>query len=348
MLERKLPDPATTERAFDLRGALGLRTPSGWHRSGEDNLAWYENLPPRPQLHPILCLHNLASGSREFTPLLRHRIPGTRLILLDWPAHGRSESTKPAPSASQFSFDRAAEILDSFLAGHNLVRPTIVASGYGAAVALHYASTRSQRLRGVALINPTSLNPTGLLSKSASNLSEPAARRSLFHNCRQPMPHSRRQALRLAAIRPAFRESLAEAQRVAGLQSQRLRTLLARLETPALLALSPMSRSHQRSWLRLIDEVLAAAPQHRIAIFKGGFHPAWDEPARFAQTLAAFVQAQLPLSRHYHAWQLTAADYPARSLNLWRCAHPECRAEQILKEGEDPNQSLVHQLKTQN
>lgn len=332
MSVRKLRNPATTERALVRRAALALHSPAGRLNVGDTTVAWYETAPASSLLHPILCLHDLASGSREFAPLLRQPMPGARLVLLDWPSHGRSPLA-PNAAPQSLSLDSAADLLDGFLTASSLVQPTLVASGFAAAVALQYAAAHSQRLRGVVLIHPPLLDS----SRPVSEL-EPVPARSLFRKDPKALTPPRRQALRLAAVRPAFLEMLSEISHSPGLEAERLRRLLTHLETPALLTIAPQSRSRMRAWLRLIDQTLTDAPQHRIAVFSGGFHPLWDEPERFAQTVLAFVQAQLPLRSHRHAWQLTAVDYPSRSMNLWRCVHAECDEEQILREGENPNQ----------
>jgi hypothetical protein len=116
------------------------------------------------------------------------------------------------------------------------------------------------------------------------------------------------------------------------------RTALESLPVPILFALSRESKAYPlRKYLALLDPLLAKAPQYRFTVFAGDFHPIWDEPARFAQALTGFIQAQLPLEKHRHAWLLTAVDWPTQNTNLWKCVHPECPEELILTTGQNPN-----------
>jgi hypothetical protein len=117
-----------------------------------------------------------------------------------------------------------------------------------------------------------------------------------------------------------------------------LRVALKSLSCPVLFALCDRSDGYPlRSHLDLLDPLLKSAPQHRLTVFSGDFNPIWDEPERFAQALSAFVQSQLPFSRHHHAWLLAAVDWPTRGMNHWKCVHPECTAEQVLPEGRNAN-----------
>jgi pimeloyl-ACP methyl ester carboxylesterase len=89
---------------------------------------------------PVLCLHAAGTGSREFRPLL-HRCPaGFRLILVDWPGHGRSGDlpSENGDSASPLTVESCATILDSFLHQLGIQRPILLGSGFGAAVAVRY------------------------------------------------------------------------------------------------------------------------------------------------------------------------------------------------------------------
>jgi hypothetical protein len=110
---------------------------------------------------------------------------------------------------------------------------------------------------------------------------------------------------------------------------------------PVLFAFSQHDRTLPfKNYLALLDPLLKTSPQHRFTVFSGNFNPVWDEPARFSQALNGFVQSQLPLEQHRHAWLLAVVDWPARGSNLWKCVHPACDAEQILSEGLDANLSF--------
>jgi hypothetical protein len=151
---------------------------------------------------------------------------------------------------------------------------------------------------------------------------------------------ARWQALRMEALRPAMQSMRAGAQISAQNAGPGFRAALDSLSCPALFALSHASREYPlRRYLALLDPSLAWAPQHQFTVFAGAFHPLWDEPERFALTLTSFVQAQLPVEKHTHAWMLNAVDWPTTGTNLWKCVHLDCAAERMLAAGLNANEA---------
>jgi pimeloyl-ACP methyl ester carboxylesterase len=327
---------AALQRAQRLRGVLGVRSPQGFCSVEGSPIVWQE-LPTPPvsgkrtdwflghaedQLL-IVCLHDAGSGSREFRPLM-DRIPiGSRLLLLDWPGHGRS--AEPTQRGG-FSVEHCASQLGTIVNQLGIARPILLGSGFGAAVAIRYAADRPTLITGLILCRPAGL----IRPKSRATANRIAA-----NNAVGP---ARRQALRLEVVKPALSALCEEAGASLRRSEASLRSALKSLRCPVLFALSRQSRAYPlQKYLDLLDPLLKSAPQHRFTVFTGGFNPVWDEPDRFAQALTGFVQAQLPLSRHRHAWLLSAVDWPTRALNLWKCVHPDCPAEQILPEGQNAN-----------
>lgn len=329
MVSRNDAQFAALQRARRVRSVLGVPSPQGRCVVDGSTIVW-EFLPVSldsslftglfaSQL--IVCLHDAGSGSREFRPLAE-RIPiGSRLLLLDWPGHGRS--AEPAECAG-FSLELCALQLNGVLNQLGIARPILLGSGFGAAVAIRYAADHPSEVRGLVLCQPA-----GLIRQKS---------RTALNQANNPAGPARRQALRIEAVKPALRP-LCEQADESLLQSEAgLRSALRTLPCPVLFALSRESSAFPlQKYLDLLDPLLKSAPQHRFTVFTGGFNPIWDEPERFAQALTGFVQAQLPLSRHRHAWLLAAVDWPTRAMNLWKCVHPECPEEQILPEGQNAN-----------
>ncbi len=306
-----------------------------------------------PQLVPILALHDAGSGSREFHPLLSRAPAGSRLICLDWPGHGRSQSASAALQDAPCTLDHSISTLRAFLQELQLDRPILLASGFSAAVALRYAASFPNSVRGLVLCQPAGLfpgNSSEAQTASRRGLS-PAALVRRIPGLSPTGPRveradpsfkispATRQKLRLYSVRSQMQPVLAQAEQSLRQAQPQLHSLLPTLSCPILFALSRDNRQFPlRRYLSLLDPLLAAAPQHRFTVFSGSFHPVWDEPDRFAQALTGFFQSQLPLALHQHAWLLTAVDWPTRDLNLWKCVHPECPAEHICQTGENPNQ----------
>ena len=322
---------AAIQRAQRLRSVLGVPSPGGFCLVDGCPIVWQQfpaTIDSSSTVETVVCLHDAGSGSREFHPLIS-RIPiGSQLLMLDWPGHGHS--VEPVKRTA-FSIEHCASLLSGVLNQLGIRQPILLGSGFGAAVAIRYAADHPAGVKGLTLCQPAGLAASSLISSSPTRKTNCAAASKIDGP-------ARRQALRLEVVKPALRP-LCEDASISLRQSETgLRSALKTLQCPVLFALSRESRQFPlQKYLDLLDPLLKSAPQHRFTVFTGGFNPIWDEPQRFAQALTGFIQAQLPLSRHSHAWLLSAVDWPTRTMNLWKCVHPECPAEQVLPEGQNPN-----------
>lgn len=338
---------ATSRRARSLRASMGVRSTCGWCEVEGCPIAWEESSADK-DAQPVLCLHTAGTGSREFRPLLDCCPAGSRLILLDWPGHGRSGDTtrEDSETAPAFTVESCSAILSSLLNQLGIGRPILLGSGFGAAVAIRYASDHPDQVLGLVLCLPA-----GLVSTSGVDPFSQSGKRGigrLLRRMKKSAPGNtaketaiaaRRQALRMEALHPAMQSIRAIAKDSADRTSTSLRKALDSLSCPAFFALSHGSREYPlRKYLALLDPSLAWAPQHQFTVFAGAFHPLWDEPERFALALSSFVQAQLPVERHTHAWMIHAVDWPVKDNNLWKCVHPDCATEQVLAAGLNANE----------
>jgi pimeloyl-ACP methyl ester carboxylesterase len=340
---------AASPRAQSLRAAMGVRSTCAWCEVDGCRIAWEETQSGDKDAQPVLCLHAAGTGSREFRPLLKRCPAGVRFILVDWPGHGRSGDlpSENGESAPPLTIESCATILNSLLHQLGIQRPILLGSGFGAAVAIRYASDHPEQVLGLVLCLPA-----GLVSANrAEPFSQPGKRGAarLLRRMKNFAPANtgkemaiaaRRQALRTEALRPGMQSIQAAAKDSTESASGGLRKALDSLSCPAIFALSQDSREYPlRRYLALLDPSLAWAPQHQFTVFAGAFNPIWDEPERFALALSSFVQAHLPVERHTHAWMIHAIDWPTKDNNLWKCVHPDCVAERVLPTGQNANRT---------
>jgi pimeloyl-ACP methyl ester carboxylesterase len=342
---------AASPRAQSLRAAMGVRSSCAWCEVNGCRIAWEEAQSGDRDAQPVLCLHAVGTGSREFRPLLKRCPAGGRLILVDWPGHGRSGDlpSEIGEIASTLTIESCATILNSLLHQLGIQKPILLGSGFGAAVAIRYASDHPEQILGLVLCLPAGLVSAGRASAFSQSGKSGAAR--LLRRMKNFAPAgivkevavaARRQALRVEALRPAMQSLRAAAKDSTESASATLRKALDSLSCPALFALSHASREYPlRKYLALLDPSLAWAPQHQFTVFAGAFNPIWDEPERFALALSSFIQAQLPVERHTHAWMIHAVDWPTKDNNLWKCVHPDCAAERVLVVGLNANEAPV-------
>jgi pimeloyl-ACP methyl ester carboxylesterase len=369
------PDPKfdSTQRTQILRAAMGVRSGSNWRSITLEGCRvavqdGAENHAASSHPHPIICLHDAGSGSREFRALLENPPAGARFILIDWPGHGRSGDCgvwtadplgKPTQASAphlesrsaslesqpRFSMRYCVQILHQVINRLGVRRPILLGSGFGAAVAIRYAADHPSRPLGLVLCQPA-----GLIPPSGSESATGAAvwRRALktilpsaAHPGSSAFPansHARWQALRVAALQAHMQPVIAQADASLRQSAASLKAALRAVHCPVLFAFARESREYRvKRYLSFLEPLLASTPHHRVTVFEGGFHPLWDEPQRFSQAVAGLLNSQLPLEQHKHSWQLSAVDWPTENTNLWKCVHPDCREEQVLPSGQNAN-----------
>lgn len=86
---------------------------------------------------PVVCLHAIGHGSRDFESFTDLMQSNFEIISLDWPNHGRSADDHCPPSANRY-----AELLVRFLDELTIQNPIILGNSVSGAVALHYAQQK--------------------------------------------------------------------------------------------------------------------------------------------------------------------------------------------------------------
>jgi pimeloyl-ACP methyl ester carboxylesterase len=253
--------------------------------------------------------------------------------VLDLPGHGRSTLANAPTTLGQFS-----EVLLAMVNQLGIARPFLLGAGCGASVAIHFAAEHPRRVRGLVLVSPEGLlagpRKTGV-GLASMKLRGRWIRTWLWPRSFVPAERQRLRELVFARSQPGIYQELLNS--LVG-KEEWLRASLGSAPCPALFAFSRDAKADPlNGYLAVLDPLLKTSGQHRFTVFAGSFSPVWDETGRFLQALMAFVQAQLPLHEHRHAWVLTAVDWPATGTNLWKCVHPDCKAERVLPVGDDAN-----------
>lgn len=97
---------------------------------------------------PIVCLHAIAHGARDFELLAQTLGDGFEIIAVDWPGHGRSPDDGHAPDARHYG-DVLVAVLDAL----GLEKPILLGCSIGGAAALQVAAARGLRIGGLVLCN---------------------------------------------------------------------------------------------------------------------------------------------------------------------------------------------------
>jgi pimeloyl-ACP methyl ester carboxylesterase len=326
-------DSNAVRRVDPDKAAVGVKDGSPYLDVDGVSLAWEES----GEGVPVVCLHSAGHGASDFFLLQQEAPSGCRLLMFDWPGHGRSgEDSKP------FTVERCVNLLAGFLSAQGLRYAILLGSEFGAAVALAFAIQHPARVRGLVLCQPEGLAPLPVPRRSPRL--RPALRRGRRALFRQPLytpAELHEQRIESLRMKHALQRNQAT-QSVLALQ-ETLRTGLAPRPCPVLVALAAKSRTYPlKPFEQLLAPLLGESPldppeRPKLAIFSGSRSPLWECPARLARVLSGFAGATQPLDMHRHSWTLAAADWPARGLNQWLCIHPGCHAAQALPVDQNPN-----------
>lgn len=289
---------------------------------------------------PILCLHAAGHGARDFR-LLRQQSPaGCRLLLIDWPGHGRS-----GHDSRSFTVERCVGLLAAFMNHLGLRSAILLGSEFGAAVALAFSIQHPSRVLGLVLCQPAGLLPSAP-PRPGGRIGQIFRRgaRSVLRNPSGEQAESEQRMIDALKAHHALQCNQAALSTLALEES--LRAGLAQGLCPTVVVLSDKNPAYPlKPFLHLLDPLLSVTPidqpgRTKLAVFPGRHSPLWDDPARLAQILGSFASSTAPLGTHAHSWTLAAIDWPARGLNQWLCTHPGCHASQALPVDENPNRTL--------
>jgi pimeloyl-ACP methyl ester carboxylesterase len=109
---------------------------------------------------PIICLHAIGHGARDFARLADELGRQYQFISIDWPGHGASPR-EPAPAGAV----RYAELLESVIDTFGISSAHILGNSVGGAAAIRYAASHPDRVRGLILCNPAGLAPVNFIAR---------------------------------------------------------------------------------------------------------------------------------------------------------------------------------------
>lgn len=105
---------------------------------------------------PVVCLHAVAHGARDFSAFARAVDDRFEVIRIDWPGHGRSSTDREPTSAKRYG-----DLLVSLLDQLGVERPIVLGNSIGGAAALLYAERRP--VRALVLCNSGGLLQVNML-----------------------------------------------------------------------------------------------------------------------------------------------------------------------------------------
>jgi 4,5:9,10-diseco-3-hydroxy-5,9,17-trioxoandrosta-1(10),2-diene-4-oate hydrolase len=244
---------------------------------------------------PVICLHAIGHGARDFEALAARIGERFEVIALDWPGHGRSDDDVRAPASAQ----RYAELLVSVLAKLGVTNPIILGNSIGGAAAMIHAARAP--VRGLVLCDSGGLVEVDAEVRRLIGLFVRFFRagvrgawwfRPLFALYRLvlPAPAAREQRRRIVAAASASAPVLVQAWSSFARPEADLRALAARLDVPAWFA---WAKGDKVIPLARCRPAIAAMRQASLTEFAGGHAAFLEQPEAFVAGFEAFV-ASLP------------------------------------------------------
>lgn len=243
---------------------------------------------------PIIGLHAITHGSRDFEHVAGRLASRWRFITPDWPGQGRSGvDAHPARLA------RYTDILAGFMDTLKIDRAVLIGNSIGGSAAMAYAAQFPGRVAGLVLADPGGLIPMNALGYRICGLMAAlgrAGQRDAFYF----MPVFSmlyRQSLRTPAARQQRNRIVDAAGECAAVWEQAwlgFRTpdadqtsVGAQIKCPVLFTWA--ARDPIVSFARSKDAI-GRFPNHSVSLFDGGHCPFLEEPEKFLAVVEPFIE----------------------------------------------------------
>jgi pimeloyl-ACP methyl ester carboxylesterase len=245
--------------------------------------------PGHGSLPPVVLLHGLSASGAPWAPLVVRLLPHVRRVVVpEYPGHGFSPEAREVVTP-QALFDAVTTALDSLLEEPALV----VGNSLGGAVALQYAITRPNQVRGLVLLSPAGARSTPeewrAIAASFDITSRAEAMRffrKVYHRVPLPVHLVAHELAEASLNRRAVRELIAGASTDSAHDPVALRAL----PMPVLLVWGRSERLLPPSHLAYFREHL---PAHAVIEEPEGMGhvPQGDSPGRTAERILRFARS---------------------------------------------------------
>jgi len=242
---------------------------------------------------PLLCLHAIGHGARDFEGLRMSLRDRYRVLALDWPGQGNSGDDRIPASAGRY-----AELVAGFVEALRIPELVVLGSSIGGAAALHLAHLAPRSVRGLVLVDSAGLDRVDLLARMVTGgmarFFAAGARGArwyprlfdLYYRLVLPEAPARAQRARIVSAASEVAPILAQAWRSFGRPEADVRSLATGLRCPVFVAWATSDRVIQ---LRRNRPAIERIPGVRFETFRGGHAPFLECPERFQSSLEAFL-----------------------------------------------------------
>jgi 4,5:9,10-diseco-3-hydroxy-5,9,17-trioxoandrosta-1(10),2-diene-4-oate hydrolase len=275
------------------RQAVGAPEPVTWIDAAGTRLA----VMRRGRGTPVVCLHAIGHGARDFEALADRIGEDFEIVAIDWPGQGRSPPGI-APSAANYAA-LALAALDAL----GIERAVLIGNSIGGAAALRVAACHQDRVIALVLCNSGGLAEISAFvhfvirrfvaffraGEEAKGWFGPAF--DLYYRSVLPARPARAQRERIISSAYEIAGVLRQAWETFSQPDADLRNLVAQVECPVWIAWARSDRII--AWSRCKRSVRGFR-NHTVTFFRGGHAAFLEDPDRFAKAFRKFMSRVEP------------------------------------------------------
>ena len=277
--------------AMQFRAAVGAQEPMSWIEVNGAKLA----VMRRGQGTPVICLHAIGHGARDFETLAVFLSDSFEIIALDWPAQGSSQDDGRAPTAANYELT-----LEAALDALHLERVILLGNSIGGATALRLAANRPERVEALVLCNAG-----GLLKitpfvrflirrhvaffRAGERHAQWFSRFFGFYYRRMILPRANAQAERIIASCYEIAGVLRQAWEGFAKPDADIRALVSRVKCPVFVAWAKSDYGN----VLLTRKAARRFGDLRIEFFRGGHAAFLEDTERFARAFRQFAKDKM-------------------------------------------------------
>jgi pimeloyl-ACP methyl ester carboxylesterase len=277
----------------NLRAACGAQEPVSWIEADGARLA----VMHRGKGFPVVCLHGIGHGARDFEEFAKLVGNDFEIIALDWPGQGLSPADGHPPSAAHY-----AEILIATLDALKIDRAILIGNSIGGAASIIIAAKNPERVAALVICDSGGLVKISAFAKffvgrmaaffrageRGKKWFAPAFR---FYYRRIVWPRAPKEAReRVIAACYEIAPLLRQAWESFGEPDADIRHLVPQIKAPVWIA---WARSDRVIPWALCRTAARKFPDRKIQLFRGGHSAFIENPQRFAKGFRAFAKKAL-------------------------------------------------------
>lgn len=280
---------APAQLSTNFRAAVGAQEPVTWIDAGGTRLAAMR----RGNGKPVLCLHAIGHGARDFEPLANLVGDAFEIIALDWPGQGLSPADDKTPTAARYE-----ALLKAAMDNLKLDRAILIGNFIGGAAALRLAASAPERVAALVLCDTGGLAALTPLVRfvvlkgaaffaAGERHAKWFARAFRFFYRWMVLPRAPAQAERIIASGYEIAGILRRAWEGFAQADADIREMAQRVKCPVFVA---WAKSDRVILWSLCAKAVRGFPDLRIKFFRGGHAAFLEDTERFARAFRQFAE----------------------------------------------------------